>query len=246
MNEFDGRVVAVTGGSSGIGLATASLIVAEGGQVALLGRGRERLNDASDALGGTDSVLTFTGDAGDEGDMGAFADAIHERFGRLDGLAACVGAAKPFDLLSGSLAEWRAIVDANLTPALVAARAVAPALGEGGGVVLVGSLSPVRSGATASMPYAAAKAGIPALARGLAVRLAPRGVRVNCVTPGWIETPMSAGQAGAASRIPVGRLGEPHEVAEVIAFALSPRASFLTGTELVVDGGEMAAFGGPA
>jgi NAD(P)-dependent dehydrogenase (short-subunit alcohol dehydrogenase family) len=260
--EFDGRVVAVTGGSSGIGLATALSVTGGGGRVALLGRTQPRLDAAVARLigagAGTDAILAMRGDAGDEDVVVGFVGAAVDQFGRLDGLAACTAAVAPFDLLGGPLAEWREMLDANLTHALIASRAAASALGSGGSIVLVGSMSAIRTGSTVSMPYAVAKGGIPILARGLAVALAPRGIRVNAVVPGWVDTPMSRGgfsgaadneddavrmRGAVAGRIPLGRFAVPEEIGDFIAFVLSRRAGYLTGSELLVDGGELAAFG---
>jgi 3-oxoacyl-[acyl-carrier protein] reductase len=259
---FDGRVVAVTGGSSGIGLATAVSVTRGGGRVALLGRMQPRLDAAVerliDAGARTDAILAVRGDAGDEDVVAGFVGAAVDRFGRLDGLAACTAAVAPFDLLTGTLAEWRAMLDANLTHALIASRAAASALGSGGAIVLLGSMSAIRTGSMVSMPYAVAKGAIPILARGLAVALAPRGIRVNAVVPGWVDTPMSRGglrgaaededeavrmRGALAARIPLGRFAVPEEIGDFIAFVLSRRAGYLTGSELLIDGGELAAFG---
>lgn len=244
---FHGRVVAVTGGSSGIGLATAAAVLAESGSVALLGRDPGRLRAASDELrrGGADSsrILAVAGDGRDEGVIERFLASARQRFGRLDGVAACIGATEPFDLMSGRIERWREIVDANLIPSLLAGRAAARLLEAGGALVLVGSVSPTRAGTTASMPYAVAKGGLPALMRGLAVALGPRGIRVNLVVPGWIDTSMTVADASRTDRIPLGRYGKPGEIGDFIAFVLSPRAGYLAGGELVVDGGESAAFG---
>ena len=262
MTELDDRVVVITGGSSGIGLATARAVGRAGGRVALMARGAGRLEHAADELRALnpETVVTVAGDATDPTAVERCLDAAERRLGPVDGFVAAAGSTSGFDLLEGDLRDWRAALDANLTAALVGARMAGARMSSGGSIVLFGSLA-ARRVSDVSFPYGAAKAGVSLLSRALAIRLAERGVRVNCVVPGYVDTPMTqlglrvrAGGdpeqervllAQTTAGIPLGRLGEAAEIAEVVSFVLSQRAAFITGAEIVVDGGELAAFGRP-
>jgi NAD(P)-dependent dehydrogenase (short-subunit alcohol dehydrogenase family) len=260
--ELEGRVVAITGGSSGIGLATAEAALRGGARVAImardetrlaavLGRLRERAEEPA-------AVIAVAGDAAEQSSVDELVEAARRDLGGLDGFVAAAGSTAPFDLLAGDLAEWGATIDLNLTSALVGARAAAARMGQGGAIVLLGSMAARRTSAV-SVAYGAAKAGIVVLSRALALELAGRGVRVNCVVPGFVDTPMTqlgfrvrAEESGddkdlirgrVEEGLPLGRLARPAEIAEVISFVVSPRASYLTGAEILVDGGELAAFG---
>jgi NAD(P)-dependent dehydrogenase (short-subunit alcohol dehydrogenase family) len=260
--ELEGRVIAITGGSSGIGLATAEAALRRGARVAILARDRarldaslERLREVADDPG---HVIAVAGDAVEQATVEELMEAARRGLGGLDGFVAAAGSTAPFDLLTGDLGEWRGALDGNLTSALVGARAAAAQMASGGSIVLLGSMAARRTSAV-SVAYGAAKAGIVVLSRALALELAGRGVRVNCVVPGFVDTPMTqlgfrvrAEESGeerdrirgrVEEGLPLGRLGEPAEIAEMIAFVLSPRASYLTGAEILVDGGELAAFG---
>jgi 2-deoxy-D-gluconate 3-dehydrogenase len=255
-------VIAITGGSSGIGLATAETVLARGGRVAIMARHQERLTEAIEHLrlsaADAHAAAAYCGDASDDDDLGRFLDLAGRELGGLDGLVACAGSTMAFDLLSGDLSEWQRALDANLTSALLSARAAATRLPPGGSIVLLGSMA-ARRVSRVSVAYGVAKAGVSLLSRALALSLADRQVRVNCLVPGFVDTPMTqegfrvrgegdphkelrVRQAVEAS-LPAARLAQPREIAEVIAFLLSSRASYLTGAEILVDGGELASFG---
>ena len=262
--DLEGRTVAITGGSSGIGLATAAVVLREGGRVAILAREPVRLRAAHDRLAefveDEDRVFSVAGDAVDPVVVSQFLDQASQQLGGVNGFVAAAGSTQAFDLLTGDLDVWRATLEANLTASLVGARAAAERVGEGGAIVLIGSLGAWRV-SDVSVPYGIAKGGISFLARALGIGLADRGIRVTCVVPGYIDTPMT--RLGFELRangdpqqvdhirnlversVPAGRLGNPMEVGEMIAFVLSNRASFVTGSDIFVDGGEMAAFGRP-
>ena len=261
--DFDGKAVAVTGGSSGIGLACAHAVVRGGGSVAIQARrpdplARAARDLASSAARGPDAVVAVPGDANDPDQARALVDAGLDRFGRLDGFVAGDGIQRPVDLLESGADDWRAAIEGNLVSAVVGCQTVADRLEPGGSIVLLGSVAAFR-GSEVSLPYAVAKGGLALLAKSLAGKLGSRGLRVNCVVVGTVDTAMLDGAfrnvaggdeqearrliARAAAACALGRIGQPEEVAEVVAFLLSRRASFVTGSEVLVDGGHLATLG---
>jgi NAD(P)-dependent dehydrogenase (short-subunit alcohol dehydrogenase family) len=261
-SAFDGKVIAITGGSSGIGLATAELAVRGGARVAIMARGAERLTASAAHLREfavePSDVMAHQGDAGQAGDVAKLFARTVDELGGLDGFAAVAGSPRKMDLLDGDVDEWERAFHDNLTSALLGARAAAEHLTDPGAIVLVGSMA-ARRVSQYSLAYGIAKAGVSQLAKGLALRLAAEGIRVNCVVPGFVDTPMSdetirargEGDPEKERRIrrareswpPMGRVARAEEVAEAICFLLSSHSSYVTGIDLVVDGGEVAAFG---
>ncbi|AYG04158.1 SDR family NAD(P)-dependent oxidoreductase [Gryllotalpicola protaetiae] len=239
--RFEDRVVIVSGGANGIGRATAERMLDEGAFVAVLDREPEVARDWLDWRADSDRAAVFGCDVLDATSVDrAVADA-RARFGRIDVLAGVAGGDQPVaDGLDE--AHWQATVDLNLHAQVRLIRACRAALIETrGAIVLVSSVNGVA--AYGEPAYAAAKAGLSLLARNLAVELGPAGVRINVVAPGTVRTRVWAGQDGGADAMvklyPLGRVGEPSDIAAAIAFLASDDASWITGVTLPVDGGSL-------
>ncbi len=238
MGLLDGALAVITGGASGIGAATVRRFVAEGASVAIVD---------VDAEGGA-AVATATGAAfvaGDVADPESCAAAIGAAADALGGLTvlfnnAGVGAARPLHDYSDR--AWRRIVDVNLAGTFHGIRSAVPLMRGGGCIVNHASVSGLRP-TRFEGPYSAAKAGVISLTMDAALEYGP-DIRVNCVSPGLIETPLTAGvlsgpelRAAAEAATPMKRVGTAEEVANAVVFLASPLASYVTGHNLVVDGG---------
>jgi NAD(P)-dependent dehydrogenase (short-subunit alcohol dehydrogenase family) len=242
-------VALVTGGTTGIGLATAQVLHKRGYAVMVTGRNPDSLAAAQRVL--PDDVVVFRADARSVADADAVAAELSRRFGQLDlaFLNAGVTSLVPLEALDEETYDWH--FDTNLKGQVFLLQKVLPLLGRGSSVVLTSSTGSDR-GNPGMAVYAATKGAQLSLMRTLAVELAPRGIRVNAVSPGPIETPMMTKlgmpadklddfKVSFAARIPTGRFGTPEEIANAVAFLGSAEASFITGANLVADGGRSIA-----
>jgi len=236
----DGRPVAIViGATGGIGGRLAERLAADGYRLALLGRDEEKLKERAADVDATHHVVDATNaDAVAE----AFG-AIKDELGRVDAVANCAGSLLLRPAHRTSMDEWRATMDANLTTAFATVKASVDVLDEGGSVVLVSSVA-ARTGLSNHEAIAAAKAGVIGLTLSAAATYANRGLRFNAVAPGLVRTPMTASMTKNEKAVemleanhPLGRLGEPDDIAAAIAFLLGPDSSWITGQVLSSDGG---------
>jgi len=242
MTDFAGRHVIVTGASSGIGLATARMLVARGAKVSMLARRREALEEEAARLGA--NAAAFAADVSDKAALEQALAAAAAHFGPVYGLFANAGLAGNFaPALSYSTELFEQVLTVNLTSVFWAIQAVAPAMIEAGeGSILVTGSMASRRGMAMNPAYVASKHGVLGLSRAIAVELAPHNVRSNCIIPGFIETPafdlIPPEQAAKINeRVPQRRMGSSDELAEVACFLLSPAASHVTAQNWAVDGG---------
>jgi len=244
--KFQGKHVVVTGGNSGIGLATAKAFAREGARVAIIGRNPATLATARDEIGGDTLAISAELSRVPEIDR-AFGE-VAAAFGSVDVLFANAGggAMIPFEKVDESL--WDQVMDLNVKGTYFTVQRCLPLMRTGGAIILCSSVSAERSMAGSSV-YAASKAAINSLGRSLGGELVPRGIRVNVVMPGGVETAIMQRTPGVppdlagmifekmAQGTPMGRVGQPEKIAAAVLFLASPEASYITATELRVDGG---------
>jgi NAD(P)-dependent dehydrogenase (short-subunit alcohol dehydrogenase family) len=235
----------ITGGNSGLGLATARRFVAEGAKVVITGRNADRLGAAAKELG--PQALALVADATDIAATDAAIATAVDRFGKLDILFANAGIPGQTPVGSTSLELFEQVIRTNLTAVFFTVQAALPHLNDGASIILNGSVISVLGNAGYSA-YAASKAGVRAMARVLASELSPRGIRVNVVAPGATRTPIwgaaiatpdaeKAFEQRIAFATPLRGLGEPEHVANTVLFLASDEAAHIQGQELFVDGG---------
>ncbi len=247
MKRIEGKVAVITGASSGIGAAAARLFAAHGADLVLVARRRSRLDllvDEIEAGGGR--AVAVAGDVADPATHDAAVAAARTAFGRLDiafNNAGLVGAMAPLAAITP--AQWDEVLAVNLTAAFLGARAQIPAMLEqgGGALVFTGSFVGNSVGLPGMSAYAAAKAGLMGLVRGITADYAAAGIRANALLPGGTATEMAGDAAQrewAAGLHAMKRIADPDEIAQAALFLASDMASFVTGSALWVDGGNAA------
>jgi len=245
-NRFENKVVVVTGGTSGIGLATAKAFVAEGASVFITGRRQEALDAAVREIG--KSVTGVRGDMSQLADIDRLYDAVQQKHAQIDILFANAGGGEMAPLGTISEGHYEKTVATNVKGVLFTVQKALPLLKDGASVILTSSTTSI-SGTPAFSVYSATKAAIRNFARNWILDLKDRHIRVNAVSPGVTETAglndLFGGGAQAESTkdylaglIPAGRVGQPEEIAKAVLFLASDDASFVNGVELFVDGGQ--------
>jgi NAD(P)-dependent dehydrogenase (short-subunit alcohol dehydrogenase family) len=245
MKRLEGKVAVVTGGNSGIGLATAKRLQEEGARVAISGRNAKTLEAAVKAIG--NGVLALQSDVANPADLDKLYAAVSKQFGKIDVLFVNAGVAKFAPLAETPESLYDEQFDINIKGAYFTIQKALPLLNDGASIILNTSVAGIK-GTAGTSAYSATKAALRSLARTAAAELAERGIRVNTVAPGPIETPIFSRTGlpkeafegflkDTMTKIPLKRLGQPEEVAGAVAFLASSDASYVTGVELNVDGG---------
>ncbi|MEG7361218.1 glucose 1-dehydrogenase [Pseudomonas citronellolis] len=245
MGKLNDKIALVTGGNSGIGLATAQRFAQEGATVVITGRRRQVLDEAVGQIGG--NALGICADAGRLADIDALYQRIGQLYGRLDVLVANAGIIRPAAGEQVDEAQFDEQFDINVKGVFYSIQKALPLLRDGGSIVLVSSIAHLKA-LDAHVVYAATKAAVRSFARSWAAELRQRNIRVNCLSPGPVLTPIigkmgigdeqfAAFERQVAGLIPLGRLGRPEELANAALFLASDDSSFVTGVDLCVDGG---------
>lgn len=243
MGQLDGKTALVTGGTSGIGHAAAKRLVQEGAYVFITGRDRTRAEKAAASIG----AHGVQSDVSNPDELDALAAEIAEHGKGLDVVFANAGGGDYATLAEVTPQHYRDNIDRNVGGTVFTMQKMLPLLNNGASIVLTGSTAPAK-GIPAFGLYAASKAAIRSLGRTWAAELVDRKIRVNTIIPGPIRTPGLEGLApsegqqeldGWAAQVPMKRLGDPDEIATAVLFLVSDQSSFMTGAELVVDGGQI-------
>jgi NAD(P)-dependent dehydrogenase (short-subunit alcohol dehydrogenase family) len=245
--RLDGKIAVITGGNSGIGLATAQRLVQEGAFVFITGRRQDELDKAVKQIGG--NVMGVQGDVSNTADLDRLYETVKQQKGRIDILFANAGVADVAPLGSITESHFDKIFSINLKGLLFTVQKALPLFQDGGSIILTASVGGSKGFEGVSV-YSATKAAVRSFARSWTVDLKHRKIRVNAVSPGMISTPMLSGQGMGLSEeqveqfkksvlnnVPLGRVGNPDEIAKAVAFLASDDSSYITGIELFVDGG---------
>ncbi len=248
MGQYDGKRVVITGGTSGLGLATAKLLLDQGARVLVTGRTKKALDSAREELG--KNAIVMSSDATVLTDIDALAARVKSEFGAVDFLFLNAGYGKFVPFEGTSEAVYDEMFNLNMKGPYFAAQKLAPLMPRGSAIVLTTSAANVK-GIPMLSAYGAAKAALRSLARSLAAELLPRGIRVNAILIGLVESGQWERRAAATgakvtdfyqstahtARVPLGRFGLADEFADLCAFLLSARASYVTGAGINLDGG---------
>jgi NAD(P)-dependent dehydrogenase (short-subunit alcohol dehydrogenase family) len=245
MKRLEGKVALVTGGNSGIGLASAKRLQEEGAHVAISGRSRKTLDEALKSIG--NGTVAIQADVSKPADLDALYAEVSQKLGKIDVLFVNAGVATFAPIADTSEGTYDQMFGINIRGAYFTIQKALPYLNDGASIILNTSVVSTK-GTAGTSAYAATKAALRSLARTAASELVGRGIRVNAVAPGPIVTPIlergglsktaiDEFAAGIAARVPMKRFGQPEEVAGAVAFLASQDASYITGVELNVDGG---------
>jgi len=245
MGKLDNKVAVITGGNSGIGLATARRMILEGAKVAIFGRNQKTLDAAREDLGS--GTIGVQGDVKVAGDLERLFSEVEKQLGKVDVVFVNAGGATYISFEEMDEANYDHQMDTNVKGAYFTVQKAVPYLNDGASIVLTTSVAGVK-GLPGFSVYSATKAALRSLARSLSAELVDRGIRVNAVAPGPIETPIF-GRMGLSEEqsqqigqqfsqvVPLKRVGQPEEVASAVLFLASQESSYIVGTELAVDGG---------
>ena len=246
MKRLENKVAVITGGSSGIGLATARRFVEEGAHVVITGRRKKELQDAAALIGR--NVTTVMGDVSRLDDLDRLYAVVKEKHGHIDILFANAGAGTIAPLEAATEAHFDQTFDVNVKGLFFTVQKALPLFRDGGSIILTSSVSNVM-GLPGFSAYAASKAAVRSFSRAWTLELKDRNIRVNTMSPGPTDTPAlatttgltpeQAEQAAAqfALQVPMGRRGQPEEIAAAVTFLASDESSYITGVDLAVDGG---------
>jgi NAD(P)-dependent dehydrogenase (short-subunit alcohol dehydrogenase family) len=244
MSKLKDKVAVVTGGNSGIGLGAAKELISQGAEVIITGRNKTAVETSANEIGATGIIS----DQSNLSDIDALVAKTKSEFGKIDILVLSAGiySIVPFESVTENI--YDSSMDINLKGVFFTVQKFVPILNDGASVVIISSIGAFSTPASAHSVYSASKAAVNSLVRSISFELAPKGIRVNAVCPGPTETPIFGKvglpeqalqqMAGAIqSKMPVKRFGTPSEVAKLISFLCSADASFITGSEYVIDGG---------
>ena len=246
MKRLEGKVAVVTGGNSGIGLATARRLQEEGARVAIAGRNKKTLDEAVKTIG--NGVVAVQADVSVAKDLDRLYATVSQKLGKIDILFANAGIYKFAPLAATSEDLYDELFDINTRGVYFTIQKAVPLLNDGASIIVNTSVAG-EIGLPNGTVYAATKSALRSFTRSIAAELVDRGIRVNAVSPGPIETPAGFARAGLSqealdemvknivNQVPMKRIGKPEEIAGAVAFLASQDASFITGAEITVDGG---------